>query len=239
MGLRLRAEPTRAGPGVSPAELDANHAVETHRTVDGDLDGGTGLLSIEQLAVEEDEPLAEVDVCRWQPDLDDLGEAQPTPARLRLGEDPAHIAAIGHAASPEALILETARNSSLLYLQTFTLLTPLHLPVGVGRTGAPFDKKGAVSSAGRPAGWSPSDCHRPPAFRMSTIVLLTPGEIDAATKKSVDYRPPGARDVWVASERADKARGADGRRLGSSLSKRAEPWSTSARIVSIAVQRRR
>jgi uncharacterized protein with GYD domain len=27
---------------------------------------------------------------------------------------------------------------------------------------------------------------------LETVVLLTPEEIDAATKKTVDYRPPGA-----------------------------------------------
>jgi len=30
------------------------------------------------------------------------------------------------------------------------------------------------------------------AVRAKTVVLLTPEELDQATKKSVDYRPPGA-----------------------------------------------
>lgn len=30
------------------------------------------------------------------------------------------------------------------------------------------------------------------AARVSTVVLLTPEEVDQATKKSVNYRPPGA-----------------------------------------------
>jgi len=30
------------------------------------------------------------------------------------------------------------------------------------------------------------------AVTSKTVVLLTPEEVDAATKKSVDYRPPGA-----------------------------------------------
>jgi uncharacterized protein with GYD domain len=30
------------------------------------------------------------------------------------------------------------------------------------------------------------------AVRVRTIVLLTPEEVDAAAKRSVDYRPPGA-----------------------------------------------
>jgi uncharacterized protein with GYD domain len=30
------------------------------------------------------------------------------------------------------------------------------------------------------------------AFNIRTVVLLTPEEIDEASKKSVDYRPPGA-----------------------------------------------
>jgi uncharacterized protein with GYD domain len=29
------------------------------------------------------------------------------------------------------------------------------------------------------------------AVRLSTVVLMTPEEVDAATKRSVDYRPPG------------------------------------------------
>lgn len=30
------------------------------------------------------------------------------------------------------------------------------------------------------------------AVRLKTVVLLTPEEVDEASKKSVDYRPPGA-----------------------------------------------
>jgi uncharacterized protein with GYD domain len=30
------------------------------------------------------------------------------------------------------------------------------------------------------------------AARLRTVVLLTPEEVDAAVKQSVDYRPPGA-----------------------------------------------
>jgi uncharacterized protein with GYD domain len=30
------------------------------------------------------------------------------------------------------------------------------------------------------------------AVRLKTVVLMTPEEVDAATKKTVDYRPPGA-----------------------------------------------
>jgi uncharacterized protein with GYD domain len=31
------------------------------------------------------------------------------------------------------------------------------------------------------------------AARLRTVVLLTPEEVDAATKQAVDYRPPGAK----------------------------------------------
>ena len=31
------------------------------------------------------------------------------------------------------------------------------------------------------------------AVRTKTVVLLTPDEVDQATKKSVEYRPPGSR----------------------------------------------
>ena len=97
---RLCTEAALAGPRVSPTELDADSPARAHQTFKGDAVRGIGLLRIKQLAVEEDKPFAEVTEGRRHSGLDDLGEAQSSRARLSLGEDSAHVRAIGHVGPP-------------------------------------------------------------------------------------------------------------------------------------------
>jgi hypothetical protein len=124
--LRLSAVLTRTRPTVSPAELDADHVAQTSGTAEGDLDSGIGLRDVEQLPVEEEEPLTEIDVRGGQPGLDDLGKTESTPTWHRFGEDLAHLAAVGHAASLKEQSLKQVL--AQLYRRTVVSLTALHVP---------------------------------------------------------------------------------------------------------------